>query len=163
VNSLTSHRSSLQRPSGGFTLLELMFGLCAVGLVLAIGMPAYRNIVEKQQVTRAVRDIGGIAQQLERYKTLHSFRLPMTLSELGNNIPKDPWGRDYRYLNFSDDSPATRGRMRKDHNLHPLNSGFDLYSVGGDGLSRAPLTAKDSRDDIVYGRDGGFIGRASDF
>jgi general secretion pathway protein G len=162
VNSLTSPGSSQQRPRGGFTLLELMFGLCAVGLVLAIGMPAYRNIVEKQQVTRAARDIGGIAQQLERYKTTHRFRLPMALSELGN-IPKDPWGRDYRYLNFADPGPQTLGRMRKDHNLHPLNSAFDLYSVGRDGLSRPALTAKDSGDDVVYGRDGGFIGRASDF
>jgi hypothetical protein len=31
-----------------------------------------------------------------------------------------------------------------------------------DGESRSPLTAKASRDDVIYGRDGGFIGRASD-
>jgi general secretion pathway protein G len=152
-----------QRHQGGFTLLELMFGLCAVGLVLAIGMPAYRNIIERQQVTRAVRDLGLIAQQLERHKTRNSFRLPLTLSELGTSIPKDPWGRDYQYLNFNDGSPSTPGLMRKDHNLHPLNSAFDLYSAGPDGRSRPALTARDSRDDVVYGRDGGFIGRASEF
>jgi general secretion pathway protein G len=162
VNSRISLRSRRQRSASGFTLLELMFGLCAVGLVLAIGMPAYRNTVERQQVTRAVRDIGLIAQQLERYKTTHSFRLPLALNEVGN-IPKDPWGRDYRYLNFADPSPRTLGAIRKDHNLHPLNSAFDLYSVGRDGVSRPALTAKDSYDDIVYGRDGGFIGRGSDF
>ena len=168
MNSLTSHRSCLQRPPNGFTLLELMFGLCAVGLVLAIGMPAYRDIIERQQVARAVRDLGGIAQQLERYKTTHSFQLPADLSEVGN-VPKDPWGRDYRYLNFTDagakgkDKDKTEGKIRKDHNLHPLNSAFDLYSVGPDGDSRAPLTAKASRDDIIFARDGAFIGRASDF
>jgi general secretion pathway protein G len=153
---------SMHRP-GGFTLLELMFGLCAVGLVLAIGMPSYRGIVERQQVARATRDLGQIAQQLERYKTTHGFRLPMQLADLGGTLPKDPWGRDYQYLNFSDDTPGSNGKMRKDHNLHPLNSAFDLYSVGPDGDSRAPLTAKASRDDIIYARDGGFIGRASDF
>jgi len=137
-----------------------MFGLCALGLVLAIGMPAYRNIIDRQQVARAVRDIGSIAQQLERYKTTHGFSLPMQLSDLGSNVPKDPWGRDYGYLNFS---AGGKGKMRKDHNLHPLNSAFDLYSSGPDGASQAPLTAKASRDDIVYARDGGFIGRASDF
>lgn len=163
MNSLASHALARHRLHRGFTLLELMFGLCAVGLVLAIGMPAYQNTVERQQVARAVRDLGLIAQQLERYKTTHSFRLPMSLSDLGNNVPKDPWGRDYRYLNFSDGNPATLGQMRKDYNLHPLNSAFDLYSIGRDGASRPALTAKDSRDDIVYGRDGGFIGRASDF
>jgi general secretion pathway protein G len=44
-----------------------------------------------------------------------------------------------------------------------LNSAFDLYSAGPDGESRAPLTARASRDDIICGRDGGFIGRASEF
>jgi general secretion pathway protein G len=44
-----------------------------------------------------------------------------------------------------------------------LNSAFDLYSAGADGVSRPPLTAHQSSDDIIYGRDGGFIGRASDF
>lgn len=140
-----------------------MFGLCAVALLLSIGVPSYRNVIERQQVARAVRDLGQIAQQLERYKTTHSFRLPMQLADLGVAVPKDPWGRDYQYLNFSDDSPGGKGKVRKDHNLHPLNSAFDLYSVGPDGGSQAPLTAKASRDDIIYARDGGFIGRASDF
>jgi general secretion pathway protein G len=168
VNSLTSLHPSLHSPHGGFTLLELMFGLCAVGLVLAIGMPTYRDIIERQQVARAVRDLGGIAQQLERYKTTHSFRLPAALSDVGS-VPKDPWGRDYRYLNFTDDGSSgedkdkNEGKVRKDHNLHPLNSAFDLYSVGPDGDSRAPLTAKASRDDIIFARDGAFIGRASEF
>ena len=131
-----------------------------MALVMAIGMPGYRNIIERQQVSRAVRDLGQIAQQLERYKTTHSFQLPMSLSDVGT-VPKDPWGRDYSYLNFSDD--ATKTKVRKDHNLHPLNSAFDLYSSGPDGVTQPPLTAKVSRDDIVYARDGGFIGRASDF
>ena len=53
--------------------------------------------------------------------------------------------------------------IRKDHNLHPLNTEFDLYSVGKDGSSSAPLTAANSLDDIVWARDGSFVGRAKDF
>jgi general secretion pathway protein G len=160
VNPLTSLHSTLHHSQGGITLLELMFALCAVSLLLAIAIPSYRSTIERQQVTRAVRDLGQIAQQLERYKTTHSFRLPMDLSEVGS-VPKDPWGRDYLYLNFADDS--SKAKVRKDHNLHPLNTAFDLYSVGPDGDSKAPLTASASRDDIIFARDGGFIGRASDF
>lgn len=52
---------------------------------------------------------------------------------------------------------------RKDHNLVPINTDYDLYSMGPDGQSVAPLTAKASRDDIIRGADGAFIGRASDF
>jgi general secretion pathway protein G len=53
--------------------------------------------------------------------------------------------------------------MRKDKNLVPINSEYDLYSVGPDGRSVGPLTAKHSRDDIVMANDGRFIGVASDY
>ncbi len=53
--------------------------------------------------------------------------------------------------------------MRKDRFLVPLNTGFDLYSMGPDGRSVAPLTAAASRDDVVWANDGAFIGPASDF
>jgi general secretion pathway protein G len=53
--------------------------------------------------------------------------------------------------------------IRKDHNLHPLNSEFDLYSLGKDGRSSPPLTAQASRDDVIWARDGDFVGLASDY
>ena len=49
---------------------------------------------------------------------------------------------------------------RKDRFLHPLNSTYDLYSVGKDGKTVAALTAKASKDDIIRANDGGFIGLA---
>jgi general secretion pathway protein G len=53
--------------------------------------------------------------------------------------------------------------MRKDRNLVPINSDYDLYSVGPDGDSSLPLTAATSRDDIVRANDGRFIGKAEDY
>jgi general secretion pathway protein G len=50
-----------------------------------------------------------------------------------------------------------------DRFLHPLNSDFDLYSMGKDGLSQAPITARASQDDIIRASDGGFIGLAAQF
>ncbi len=52
---------------------------------------------------------------------------------------------------------------RKDHFMVPINTDFDLYSMGPDGASVPPLTARASRDDIVRANDGQFVGRASDF
>ena len=80
---------------------------------------------------------------------------------LGAELPKDPWGRDYQFLNFS--APGANGQIRKDHNLHPLNTDFDLYSLGKDGKSQAPLTAKASHDDVIWARDGAFVGLAEDY
>ena len=79
-------------------------------------------------------------------------------------IPRtDPWDGNYEYLNFSANIPGIKGKIRKDHNLHPLNTEFDLYSKGPDGESVSPLTAAKSRDDILWARDGSFIGKAEDF
>ena len=54
-------------------------------------------------------------------------------------------------------------QARKDRFLVPINSDFDLYSMGADGASVPALTAKASRDDIVRAADGAFVGLASQF
>lgn len=146
----------------GFTLLELMMTVAVVGLLASISIPSYREIIEKQKVGQAVRDLVTIAGLLEKYRTVH-FRLPESLTELNLSNSKDPWGADYRYLNFDSSSPGVKGKVRKDHNLHPLNSEFDLYSAGPDGQSSPALTAKGSRDDVIWARDGNFVGSAKDY
>jgi general secretion pathway protein G len=55
------------------------------------------------------------------------------------------------------------GKLRKDKNLVPINSDYDLYSKGPDGQSASPLTASISQDDIVRGRNGTFFGKASEY
>ena len=101
---------------------------------------------------------------IERYRTTR-FAIPETLTELGldADLLEDPWGRPYQFLSFNSSIPGINGMIRKDHNLHPLNSEFDLYSFGKDGESRSPLTARASRDDVIWARDGGFVGLAEDY
>jgi len=55
------------------------------------------------------------------------------------------------------------GRARKDRFLVPINSDFDLYSMGRDGESVPPLAAPKSRDDVVRAANGAFVGLASKF
>lgn len=59
--------------------------------------------------------------------------------------------------------PQVQGLMRRDRNLVPLNSRFDLYSKGKDGQSQAPITARDSWDDIIRANDGSFVGLAANY
>ncbi|MGI9262323.1 MAG: prepilin-type cleavage/methylation domain-containing protein, partial [Woeseiaceae bacterium] len=77
-------------------------------------------------------------------------------------VPKDPWGNDYQYLNIRAAGPG-KGAFRKDGNLNPLNTDFDLYSMGADAASAGPLSAKNSRDDIVRANNGAFIGLGEDY
>lgn len=138
--------------------------VAVVGLLAAIALPSYAAIIERQKIGQAIRDLQDIAMLIERYRTAR-FGIPESLDDLGPNvtIPKDPWGQDYQFLNFSSPAPGTKGKIRKDHNLHPLNTEFDLYSLGKDAQSKAPLTANDSQDDVIWARDGGFVGLAEDF
>lgn len=55
------------------------------------------------------------------------------------------------------------GGARKDRFLVPINSDFDLYSMGKDSQSFAPLTARQSHDDVIRASDGGFYGLAKNF
>ena len=45
----------------------------------------------------------------------------------------------------------------------PLNTDYDLYSVGADGESSGPLSASKSKDDVIRALKGGYIGLASNF
>ncbi len=138
--------------------------LAVVGLLAAIALPSYAAIIERQKVGEAGRELMEIAMVIERYRTTR-FEVPETLAELGldADLLEDPWGRPYQFLSFNSSIPGIAGMIRKDHNLHPLNTEFDLYSFGKDGESRSPLTARASRDDVIWARDGGFVGLAEDY
>ena len=62
-------------------------------------------------------------------------------------------------------APRTRARAqrRKDGKLDPLNSDFDLYSLGPDGESALALPAAPSHDDVVRAKDGAYIGLAVNY
>jgi general secretion pathway protein G len=55
------------------------------------------------------------------------------------------------------------GDCRKDGKPNPLNSDYDLYSMGADGDSMGPLSATASRDDIVRANNGAFIGLGEEY
>lgn len=142
----------------GMTLLELLITVALVGLLLAIALPSYQAYLERGRIAVAKKDILELSMSLERYMTFRNA-YPASLADLPDHR-LDPWGNPYRYLSMD---AATVGQKRKDKSLHPLNSDFDLYSMGPDGRSQTPLTAKASRDDIIRANNGGFVGVAEDY
>jgi general secretion pathway protein G len=44
-----------------------------------------------------------------------------------------------------------------------LNTDYDLYSKGVDGLSKPKITDPDSLDDVVRGANGAFLGLARNY
>ena len=130
-----------------------------IGILTGLGIPKLNEAVEQAKIARAIGDLRAMAVELNS-----ADPLPETLAGIGRAGRLDPWGRPYVYYKF----PPSKGNAppkgaRKDRFLVPINSAFDLYSVGKDGGSAAPLTAKASHDDIVVANDGGFIGLAKKY
>lgn len=150
------------KKQSGFGLLELMVVLVIATLLVTIALPAYDAYGERARVAAAIGDIGSISLAIERFRLANHDRIPDDLAELPIPIPLDPWGRSYEFLNMQTKGPGLGG-VRKDGKLNPLNTDFDLYSKGKDGQSADPLSAKESRDDVVRANNGAFIGKGEDY
>ena len=147
-----------------FTLVELLVTIAIMAIVSTIAVPAYTDYSERIKVEQATLDISKIEMRIESFIPTGSSHYPNSLAEVGMDSLLDPWGNPYQYLNHSNPNiKGINGKIRKDHNLHPISSDYDLYSMGKDGNSQSPLTAKASRDDIVRANNGRFIGLASKY
>jgi len=143
------------------TLVELVLLVGTLGMLFAAGIPLYANQVDKARNAKAAADIVMIQFDIRLFASVNNNQLPISLDQLGRAVNRDPWGHAYEYLNF--DTVTGKGKMRKDRFLVPINSDYDLYSMGKDGKTATPLTSKNSRDDIIRANNGGFIGLAADY
>jgi len=140
----------------GYTLLEIAIALTVIGLLASVSAAGMGRYLERARVADAVMTMKNVEDSLSTF-VAERGHLPDSLSDLGIAVPKDPWGNPYQYTNLATAGP---GAARKDKFLVPINSDYDLWSMGPDGKSVAPLTAKSSRDDIIRANNGDFVGPA---
>lgn len=147
----------------GFTLFELLIVLLIIGTLLSLIIPNVLSMVQRSKITSAKTDIASIGNRIDNF-LLDNMRLPETLLELEGIRLTDPWGNPYQYLPIlGKEKSEISGKWRKDRFLVPLNSDFDLYSMGKDGRSVAPITAKASYDDIIRANNGNYVGLANKY
>ena len=124
----------------GFTLIEIMVVVVIIGVLGAIVVPQFMSRPDQAKVTAAKTDIQAIATSLEMYRLDNAY-YPSTQQGLEalihrptgtpaarnwntqgylKSLPVDPWGTPYQYLN-----PGVRA----------ANGGYDLYSLGADGVT----------------------------
>jgi len=145
------------------TLVELLLVIAIAATLGAIAVPTYNNYIDKARNSEAMADIRTIEGRIITFQAERG-RPPDTLAEAGLPAQLDPWGRSYKYLRIQGlDEKDIKTETRKDRMTHPINTDFDLYSMGKDGMSQQPLTAKASHDDIVRANNGAFVGLASDY
>lgn len=147
------------RRHGGFTLVELLIAIAILGVVAVIALPSYGRYKDRAMVAQAVADISGMHVALQSY-IRDNHQPPDSLAAIRMAGKRDPWGRPYEYLRLT---KSTTGKARKNKNLVPINTEYDLYSKGKDGLSQGPITTAQSRDDVILANDGRYIGKASDY
>lgn len=140
--------SVMKRPAPrvrGFTLIEVMVVVVILGLLAAIIVPKVMSRPDEARVVAARADIAAINQALKLYRLDNTFypsteqgllaliQRPTTQPVAANwkqggyldRLPKDPWGREYLYLN-----PGVRGEI-------------DVFSFGADGQAGGEGTNAD--------------------
>src|SRR5262245_34041405 len=148
----------IRRLNISLTLVALMLAITIAGILLILVVTTYQGYRERVENEPAIADVMALSASITEFKADFN-RLPTDLAEIGKDSMRDPWDTPYQYVNHSDPN----GKFRKDKNIHPINTDFDLWSNGKDRASVPPLTAKPSRDDIIRANDGKFIGLASDY
>jgi len=154
LNNITVNKVQYNK---AFTFLEFAVVLVVVSLLVAVTIPAMIKLGNSARSTTTEDQLVDIQTDIDDYFDDNGF-YPDSLDEIYNPIPNDPWGNPIQFLNHA--TSHGKGKWRKDKNLVPINSDYDLYSKGPDGKSTSPLTSALSQDDIVRGRNGAYIGLA---
>lgn len=120
----------------GFTLIEVMVVVAILAILAAVVVPRVMDEPAKARQAKVKQDIRAIESALDLYK-LDNYRYPTTDQGLQalvekptsgpepdnykeggylRELPRDPWGNRYQYLN-----PGEHGEV-------------DIYSLGADGV-----------------------------
>ena len=137
-----------------------MLAVALVAILGSLASSAYGSYRDRVRTKAAVDEIAAISMAIDQYEADRGM-FPPDLAAIGRGGLQDPWGRAYVYRDLS--IASNRGAARKDHSLVPLNSDYDLFSKGPDGMSASPLTAQSSKDDILRANNGRYIGRGQDY
>lgn len=117
----------------GFSLIEIMVVVVILGILASIVVPKIMGRPDEARVIKAKQDVMSIENALDLYRLDNGFypstdqglvalvEKPSSNPQPNNwkvylkKLPKDPWGRDYLYLN-----PGQHGEI-------------DVFTLGADG------------------------------
>ena len=146
--------------SQALTVVELVIIVAIVITLGGIVVPAYSRYRNNADIAKAIVDIRTLENEIYIYEGMNG-KLPDLLEEVNPPNVLDPWKRPYQFLNTTTKIGPAKARF--DKLFKPLNTDFDLYSIGRDGQTEENLDKKVSLDDIVRALNGQFVGLASEY
>jgi general secretion pathway protein G len=144
----------------GFTIVELIIVTAVLLILAAMAIPSMQSAIAAAKISRTVGDVRTIGQAALGYYAEYGAA-PNNLVDIGYDEQVDPWGNHYQYLGFT--STTTIAQMRTDSFGVPINTFFDLYSMGADQQTTGSLAAPQSQDDVIWANDGVYMGLASNY
>ncbi|WP_139800808.1 prepilin-type N-terminal cleavage/methylation domain-containing protein [Geothermobacter hydrogeniphilus] len=141
----------------GFTLVELVLILAIIGTLSVIAIPQFHKFADRAKVSRAMAEIRNLEKDIVSF-ALDNVSYPNSLNDINRGGMKDPWGNPYQYANLAGGTPPRQSMFFAD-----LNTDFDLYSIGPDGVSQQVISDPASLDDVVRAGDGSWVGRGETF
>ena len=143
-----------------FSLIELLLCIAVIFILMSFGMKVMTLAIKRAKIVRCVSEIKSIQTAIEAYRDEHKREIPDSFEVLNINTVYDPWKNAYSYQNYK---MIPNGKRRKDKNMNPLNSDYDLWSNGPDGKTAFQINSAFGHDDIIRASDGQFIGIADDY
>lgn len=83
-----------------FSLIELLIVVAVIAILVGVAMPYYQDYVKQSRITKAKHELDILKEALIKHDTFeekpfHSDDLRLLIGHYLQDLPRDPWGRDY--------------------------------------------------------------------
>lgn len=112
------------RDQRGFNLIELMIVIAIIALLIGVGIPAYRAMVNNGNETSAAQSINTIKTLQIGYASKHQQKFAPNFDELIKSAQLDE--------RFAGESPVVNGYVFKLTVLEPSGTKSAFYSINAD-------------------------------
>lgn len=84
-----------------FSLIELLIVVAIIAVLVGVAMPYYQDYVKETKLTKAKHELDILKEALIKYDTMEDRPfdrndMRILLGRYLQDLPRDPWGRDYQ-------------------------------------------------------------------